>query len=317
MGRRKGRPPCEMLNWLPVPQDFRKKLQAATQIPEPGGRLESLESLAQHRLGLVETIQLDRALAGLGETLPAGVSRVRLAILSSSTVDHLIPGIRVAGLRRGLLLDVHIGGYGQYRQDLLDTTSALHQFAPQVVLFSLSAREALAGLPLGASEVEAGDAIGRHVEDLRSLWRRSREAFQSTVIQQTFLDTTNSVFGSFDRGVPASPAQLVTRLNDRVVQAAVSDRVLLADIARASERDGRDAWFDRARWFQAKQEIAPAAAPMFGELVARVVAAERGLSKKCLVLDLDNTLWHGVIGDDGLEGIVLGQGTAVGEAHLA
>ena len=88
--------------------------------------------------------------------------------------------------------------------------------------------------------------------------------------------------------------------------------MLLLDVASASERDGIDAWFDIARWLQAKMEIAPQAAPLYGDLVARIAAAERGLSKKCLVLDLDNTLWGGVIGDDGLEGIVLGEGSAAG-----
>ena len=86
--------------------------------------------------------------------------------------------------------------------------------------------------------------------------------------------------------------------------------------ARAS-RDGIDAWFDIGRWLQGKLEIAPQAAPLYGDLAARILAAQRGLSKKCLVLDLDNTLWGGVIGDDGLEGIVLGEGSAAGEAHLA
>ena len=92
---------------------------------------------------------------------------------------------------------------------------------------------------------------------------------------------------------------------------------MLLDVARASERDGIDAWFDVGRWLQGKLEIAPQAAPLYGDLLARIVAAQRGLSKKCLVLDLDNTLWGGVIGDDGLEGIVLGEGSAAGEAHLA
>jgi FkbH-like protein len=64
-------------------------------------------------------------------------------------------------------------------------------------------------------------------------------------------------------------------------------------------------------------EIAPQMAPIFGELLARVIGAQRGLSKKCLVLDLDNTLWGGVVGDDGPEGIVLGEGSAAGEAYLA
>jgi FkbH-like protein len=91
----------------------------------------------------------------------------------------------------------------------------------------------------------------------------------------------------------------------------------LLDIARLSARDGIDAWFDTTRWLQGKMEIAPSAAARYGDIVARLVAAQRGLSKKCLVLDLDNTLWGGVIGDVGLEGIVLGEGSADGEAHLA
>jgi FkbH-like protein len=92
---------------------------------------------------------------------------------------------------------------------------------------------------------------------------------------------------------------------------------LLLDIAHASERDGIHAWFDVARWLQGRLEISPQAAPLYGEQVARVVAAQRGLSKKCLVLDLDNTLWSGVVGDDGIDGIVLGEGNALGEAHLS
>ena len=74
---------------------------------------------------------------------------------------------------------------------------------------------------------------------------------------------------------------------------------------------------DKGSWLHGKLEIAPEAAALYGDMVARIVAAQRGLSKKCLVLDLDNTLWGGVVGDDGLEGLVLGEGSAVGEAHLA
>jgi FkbH-like protein len=81
--------------------------------------------------------------------------------------------------------------------------------------------------------------------------------------------------------------------------------------------DGIDAWHNPALWHGAKQEISPVAAPRYGDLVARMLAAKRGLSAKCLVLDLDNTLWGGVIGDDGLDGIVLGQGSALGEAYLS
>ena len=72
-----------------------------------------------------------------------------------------------------------------------------------------------------------------------------------------------------------------------------------------------------ALWHRSKQEIAPPAAPLYGDLVGRLLAAKQGRSFKCLVLDLDNTMWGGVIGDDGMEGIALGQGSPLGEAYVA
>ena len=310
-------PRSPTMSWLPIAPNFRDDLRAALDQAKPSDALERLAALAAHRLGFLETVQLDRALARLDLKEAPGFQPVRLAILASSTVDHLPPAIRVAGLRRRLLIEVHSGAYGQYRQELLDPASALHRFKPQAVLFSLSAREAIAGVPLAATAAEVDNAIGRFIGELRSLWRRAREIGGAAVIQQTFMDVSEPLFGGYDRMVPGAPGSVVARLNDRLIEAAAEDGALLLDVARASQRDGIDAWFDVGRWLQGKLEIAPQAAPSYGDLAARILAALRGLSKKCLVLDLDNTLWGGVIGDDGLDGIVLGEGSAAGEAHLA
>jgi FkbH-like protein len=306
-----------MMNWLPTPSDFRRDLRTAREIPRLADRFEKLARLAEHRLGYLETLQLDRVLRDQGHESIPGFSLLRLAIISSSTVDHLAPAIRVAGLRRRLLINVHVGGYGLYRQEILDHASRLHKFDPHVVLLSLTAREVCNSVSLTATAEEVDETVTRSVDDLRLLWRRARETLKATIIQQNLLNVTNSVFGSYDRLVPGAPARVVARLNDRLAAAAASDLVLLLDIAGASEHDGRDAWFDNARWLQGKLEIAPQAAPQYGELLVRILAAQRGLSKKCLVLDLDNTLWGGVVGDDGIDGIVLGEGSAAGEAYLA
>ena len=306
-----------MLGWLPAPSDFRASLHAALEASRPEDRLNRLAALAAHRLGFLETLQLDRALGRLTGEPAAGFTTVRLAMLGSSTVEHLTPAIRVAGLRRRLLIDVHLGGYDQYQHDLLDHSSPLYRFSPQVILLSVSARRTLSGLPITASADDVNAAIAPAIDELRVLWNQAREALKATVIQQTFLDISEPLFGSHDRLVPAAPAQVISRLNAELSTAAQQDSVALLDVARASARDGIDAWFDAGRWLQAKMEIAPPAAPLYGDLVARIVAAQRGLSKKCLVLDLDNTLWGGVIGDDGIDGIVLGNGNATGEAHLA
>jgi hypothetical protein len=200
-----------MMNWLPIARDFRDDLRAALARAKPGEGLEGLAALAGHRLSFLETIQLDRALERLKVKEAPGFQAVRLAILASSTVDHLAPAIRIAGLRRKLLIEVHSGAYGQYRQDLLDPRSALHRFQPQAALISLTAREAISGVALTASRAEVDGAIARFIAELRSLWRKAREIGGAAVIQQTFIDVSEPLFGGYDRMVPGAPATVIAR----------------------------------------------------------------------------------------------------------
>ncbi|MFV4641063.1 hypothetical protein ACNJUF_21135, partial [Mycobacterium tuberculosis] len=96
--------------------------------------------------------------------------------------------------------------------------------------------------------------------------------------------------------LPGSQARLVRRLNEELARLADEERVDLLTLDHHVAADGLAAWHDPALWHRAKQEISPAATPMYGDLVARLVAAGKGKSAKCLVLDLDNTCWGGVIG---------------------
>ena len=314
-GRRRGRGRIGIVT-LASPQDFRARLAAANGVEAVPERLAALADLARERRAFLETIQLDAALArtpGAGE----GVETLRLALLSAGTTDHLLPAIRVAGLGRGLRLETWAAGYGQYRQALMDPASGLHAHAPEAVLFALVARDFLGAVPVTAGAEEAEAALEAAVADLRGLWARARAAGAGLVIQQSFLDLEPELFGGLDAVVPGAPARLVAALNARLAAAAGAEGVLWLDVARAAARDGLDAWHDPLRWLQAKMAIRMEAGPAYGEMVARLLAAARGRSRKCLVLDLDNTLWGGVIGDDGLAGIVLGEGSGPGEAHLA
>ena len=305
-----------MLDWLPSPLDFTAQLRDAVRAGSTTEGIGRLIALSQCRLGFLETIQLNRAMDAISPQASETLPHDRLAILGSATVDHLAPAIRVAALRRHLWIDIHCGGYGQYRQDIIDPGSTLRGFAPQTILFSISAMHAVSDVEPAATADEVDRLIGGVIGELKSLWRRARQDFGAAIIHQSFLNVTEPLFGSFDRLVPGSPWRVVERLNHFLAEAASAEGVALLDIARASQRDGQDSWFDASRMLQAKQEIAPQSAPMYGELLARILGAQRGKSKKCLVLDLDNTLWGGVLGDDGMNGLVLGQGSAAGEAYL-
>jgi FkbH-like protein len=305
------------MEWLPLPANFRADLRVAREESDPAVRLGQLAALAQCRLDFLQTIQLDQMIRRESFDGQPEFQPVRLALLASHTVDHLVPGITVGCLRRRLLARVHVAPYGQYRQALLEEDSFLFDYRPDFVLFSLSAAQVLPQVPPTADTAEAEALVAAIVAELRLLWRQARERLAATVLQQTFLDTAEPLFGGYDRVAPGAPTNLIARLNARVSEAAAEDNVLLLDVAREATRSGLDTWFDRTRWLQGKLEISPPMGPMYGELVARLVGAQRGLSRKCLVLDLDNTLWGGVVGDVGVEGIVLGEGTGVGEAYLA
>lgn len=305
-----------MLDWLVPPEDFAGRLRAAGAATSAADRGRQLIALARTRLDFLQTLQLNRAMDHAAAQIASTMPRHRLALVGSATLDHLVPGIRVAALRRELWLDLHCGAYGQYRQEILDPASPLRAFKPQTVVLSIAAAHAVPEMQSLISAEEVDHRLAAVIEELQGLWRRARDTYDASVIQQTFLNLEEPLFGNFDRLLPASPWRVTERLNDLLTHAARADRVALLDVARASSRDGIDQWFDAARMLQAKQEIAPQVAPLYGDYVARIVCAQRGMSKKCLVLDLDNTLWGGVLGDDGLQGIVLGQGSAAGEAHL-
>lgn len=312
----------EQLAWLPVHSDFNGALKQARLATDPAQRLSGLADLAGYRRDFLATEKLERTASECLKQLdPSALDalqlrRARLAILSSHTVDHLLPGIRIAGLGRGIALSLHVGAYGLYRQALMESDPGLSAFDPQFLLLALDAHEVQSGLSLDASDADVADAVSRHVDNLRALWRAGRQRYGAQVIQQTFVAATPPLFGSYEGLVAGSPSAFIERLNDAIRCAARQDGVLLLDLAWLGRRCLGEEIGDPVRWHQAKQLIGPHFTPQYGDWVARIVAASLGLARKCLVLDLDNTLWGGVIGDDGLEGIRLGQGDALGEAFL-
>ncbi len=305
------------LYWLPDPPAWNEAINALTDAADPW---TSLGRLAQYRLDFVKTAKLDKLLQQhFGAAPPAGLTTrpIRLAVLSSATVEHLVPAIRVAALRRNLWCTTYTPAYGQYRQEILNPRSSLHAFSPTAVLLSLDARHLVGAIPLTADPAEVEAKIVDLVDDLRRMWHQTREHFGCSVIQQTVLPVYPAILGANEHRLPASPARSIFQINQRLRMAADDDGVDLLTLDARTRTDGMDAWYDPMLWHRAKQEISVQAAPFFGDLVGRLLAARQGRSFKCLAIDLDNTLWGGVIGDDGLEGIVLGQGSALGEAHLA
>ena len=306
------------LHWLPEISDLERNLEALDAIKDKAEVWGRLVDIAGKRLDFTQTNRVDRALQRRFADTPAeGLTTkpIRLAVLGSSTITHLLPAIRIGGLRHGLFVTTYEADYGQYLQELADPNSELFSFRPNLILLALDAFH-LTRVVDPAADVEASEAALKEiVSHITQCWRLARDA-KIPLVQQTVLPLFSPILGNNEHRLPGSRQRLVTRLNEVLRQTADANGVDLLAIDAYATAPGTEAWHDPVFWNRAKQEINPVAAPLYGDLVARLLAAQQGRSFKCMVLDLDNTLWGGVIGDDGLDGIVLGQGDPTGEAFL-
>jgi FkbH-like protein len=305
------------LHWLPTIPDWRQRLR--TLPADPATAWDDAVALANARLNFVLTNALDEI---LHRVLPAGphtlaTKKVRLAVLGSSTLTHLLPGIRIAGVRRGIWIDIYENDYGQYLQELSETDSPLHEFKPTAILIALDAYHLTAGITAGMDADTAEAALAEMQDRIKEVWRLARDGFRCPILQQAALPVHLPLLGNNEHRLPGSRAWFVTRLNAAIRAMAEQEGVDILAVDDRAARDGIGRWHDSALWHRSKQEVSPTAGPLYGDLVGRWLAAKQGRSFKCLVLDLDNTVWGGVIGDDGLEGIILGQGSPLGEAYTA
>jgi FkbH-like protein len=307
----------DQLRWLPEAADWRPRLRALATVPDPWTQAVAL---ANTRIDFTRTNALDEMVRRRFPDAPpsgTGTKPVRLAVLGSSTLAHLLPGIRVGGLRRNIPVTTYENNYGQYLQELMDTSSELHAFKPDAVLFAFDAYHVTQGLHAALSAADVDAALADTMARIEQCWMLARQAFGGPVMQQTALDVFPAGLGNNEHRLPGSRSRFVARLNEALRTAADKHGVDLVALDEAARRDGVATWHDPALWHRSKQEITPALSPTFGDLVGRLIAARQGRSYKCLVLDLDNTLWGGVIGDEGLDGIVLGQGSPMGEGFSA
>jgi FkbH-like protein len=236
----------------------------------------------------------------------------RLAILCTYEAAELSEQLRIACLALGLDTELYLAPYGQLEQEILDGDSGLSKFDPSHVLIAPTS----ADLPFPElAEENANDLLETEFQRWRTLWRRIRADHGARVIQHGFVVPDETPLGHLALRLPSSRPSLVGELNRRLAREA-GNEVLIVDCERLAARVGKRRWLDPRLWYGTRQPVSHEAQPVVARETAAVLAADLGLAARCLVLDLDNTLWGGVLGEDGLEGIVVGEGPD-GEAYVA
>lgn len=243
-------------------------------------------------------------------------STVQLAVLSSFTSSQLVELIELNLFAAGVEPEIYESHYGVFRQEILDPNSRLYEVRPKTVFLATSWRD-LAHVPdLGDDRTDVERRLRKELDEIRSLWDTLHDRLGCRILQNNFELPPWRLLDNHDARHPAGPARYVARLN-RMLADEAPPFVTIHDVDHLAATAGRWAFSDERFFHHAKLPCSPECLVDYAHNVASILSAELGLSKKCLVLDLDNTLWGGVIGDDGLGGIRLGQGDAEGEAFLS
>ena len=305
------------LQWLPtLPREFGVMLNSIEAKPDSMGL--SLQFLAAHRLDLNQLTRLAKAIRKAkseGKDFEPLVP-FKLAVLTNSTIDLVVPALVSSAARYGIALEVIQPPYDQVAQEALTPDSSVNSAKPDAVLFALDYHT----LPLkfcagdGAASNASVEAAVGYLQMLRTAIKTNCGAL---CIFQNFPAPPENLFGNLDRALPGTQRHLIDSINRKLAESVFTSGDVLFDVARLAEVVGLADWHNLRSWNIAKIPFAEEFVPLYADAAARIIASIRGKSRRVLVLDLDNTLWGGVIGDDGVEGIKLGQGDATGEAYLA
>jgi len=241
----------------------------------------------------------------------------RIAILGGSTTVEVRKDLELFLLANGIQPSFYESGYNRYSEDVLFENAELWSFKPDIVFIHTTWRNVSEFPRLLESKAEVEERLGREVSRFEALWAKIQKDLGAVIIQNNFDLPDLRPFGNLEASESYGRVNFLQSLNAAFADyARKNSRFVINDILYASAQMGLGEWFGSAYWYNFHMALSPKATVVLARNVASIIKSIYGKSKKCLVLDLDNTLWGGVIGDDGVEGLVLGRDHAVGEAFL-
>jgi FkbH-like protein len=249
-------------------------------------------------------------LSGLLQTTPetlGDLPPLRVAVLRNFTAEGLLPVLAGEVVRAGFAPKFHIGDFDAVASDVLNPDSALYRFQPDFIILAQwleGLQPALANRFLTLSREQVEDALTGLMEQQRSLLSALRARSKAVVLVNNFPVPPSPTLGILDAQQAGGQTAAVLQLNARMAAdcQAVGDAYVVDLMRLIGDVGYRNAVNERF-WQTARAPLAPPGLIAYGQECGRFFRALRGRARKCLVLDCDNTLWGGIIGEDGLEGI--------------
>lgn len=242
-----------------------------------------------------------------------GGQKCKIALLGDTATQLLATALMGEAASRNTALNLYEGEYNQVERQLLDTTSEVFQFDADFLVIFQSTHKLSEHYSLLPTDRQASLADDR-LAFIASVCENEALA-NKKIICLNYPEIEDTVFGSYASKVTSSLTYQVRKLNYELMNLAQQyPNLYICDIAGLQNKLGRDMMFAPNVYVSTEMILSVDALPYVASRIMDIVCAVRGQFKKCLILDLDNTVWGGVIGDDGLEGIQLGHGLGIGKA---
>lgn len=244
-------------------------------------------------------------------------SDIKVAFLSNHTIDLLPNYLSLYSALENIKLDSYVGPYNQYFQEFLTESSGLMRFDADVIYLDLSVTYLSPKINynfLQLDDTEKENELNFVADSILKLADLAKEKTNATLLVANFVQPSYSKAGIADFQLGYGEVEWYARLNLKLIEMFRDDtRVFVVDKNNVLSRTGKLASSTPKMRYIAKMELNENALPELSSELIRYLKAVKGMAKKCLVLDLDNTLWGGVVGEDGVDGLKIGKGYPEGE----
>ena len=302
----------------PNPASLRGAFVAALERGDQFTAAREAKALLTEDRGLRQISFICRELERLSHVKPS-LKPLKVALLSSFSIDFVRQPLVVQSFLSGIDILVYLPGFGQYQQEIRDPASGLYAFSPDIVILAVEGSDYMPEIYRDYMDELANgfDAtLLRFQEDYQNLIQTFRQHSTATLLINNFAPPIRRQLGILDGQRGKGQAQLVEQMNESLATLCQKNpRVYAVDYAGLVSRHGAMHWYDERMTHYAKAPIAMDMLPFLAGEYVKFFRALTGQTKKCLVLDLDNTLWGGVLGEDGIAGIQLGS-VYPGSAYL-
>jgi FkbH-like protein len=245
------------------------------------------------------------SLVRASKQLQAGSAKqtIRVAILSDAASQQFVPLVKVLFHDNGVGAEIYEGPFDAIELEALNPSSGLYAFHPDVIVLA----NCVQALARRYYEHRGEDFLEETAGRMGHSWAALQAHSPAWIVQCNFPLPCERAFGHYDLKVPHSLRAGVQALNSRIAERARENRsVLICDVESLASMSGLRQWFDDRLWYMSKIFCNPECLPMVAEALVQIVLSTMGRVVKCVILDLDNTLWGGVVGDDGPLGVAIG-----------